>query len=959
MILTIEGVGDVEVTRGTPLGALLAAVDARAAVWCGTARLDADHRAGVAPLLDAARLTGAPGRDAPPHGRPHLRVVAGPDAGAAVTAGDGDAVVGRDGSPALDDPALSRRHVALDPRGRVRDLGSRNGTVLVRAGRRRRLGRLPRRLRDGDILLAGGSALRWVPDDAAGGDRPSPATARGGSSHTRLAPAIAGIGGAAAGAAAIGAATGRWAIAAAMLAAPAAIAAVTIARGRRDARTPPVGLEELATVPLPVAVVGDALASRGVARALALVRGVGLDGAPGEPWTRWSEERLPAGSVRILAQGLPPPSEARTVIDADRATIAVDGRSRAWHVAAVSGATADACARAAAARREPGLPTLLRWGDLPPPTGRMAVSLGVDRRGPVTLDLDADGPHLLVAGTTGAGKSALLETLVAALAHAHPPESLGLALVDLKGGAGLASCASLPHVRGILTDLEPGSARRMLLGLAHELRERKSALADARLPSWAAWEAGGGAPARLLVVVDEFQELGALDPGLLPELARLAAQGRSLGVHLVLATQRPAGAVSPQIRANVGAVLALRTATVAESHDLLGDGAAAALPGAVPGRAILDSPRGRTTLQTALALADPLPPVRRVGHVLPAGRTVADLAAARWRDHGRPDPLWWPALGPETEAPAGGFGWIDLPETRTRTPLAWDPDAGPLLVVGPRGSGRSTALDAVAAAVAGAVRLPDDPREAVRTLTLAATAERPAALLIDDADIVTGRLEPLLRGASQVLEDVARVVPVALSCGPGWGARWAARAGARVVLAGLDRIEQQLWGVPLPLVGLEPAPGRGVAVTPRASGECRIVPLPRPPTRELVRPLTCGPDLPADAVGVVGDDARPLRLPRDGVTVVGPPGPARDTLRAELAAWGIRAAVATAPTGAAVEIIVEPAPARLRELGILAPPGLTDASPPPGRVLVRRGDRIEAAQLRRPPPDARATSAVA
>ncbi|WP_062518624.1 FtsK/SpoIIIE domain-containing protein [Demequina silvatica] len=959
MILTIEGAGDVEAAPGTPLGAVLAAAGAPAAVWCGSVRLDADHRVGAPPLLAAARLTVSPGRAAAPRAGPHARVIAGPDAGGALAPMDRDAVVGRDGASALEDPALSRRHLAIDARGRARDLGSRNGTVLVRGGRRRRLGRLRRRLRDGDVLFAGGSAVRWVGDDARAGESSPVASGPGAGGSTRIAPLLAGVGGAAAGAAAIGAATGRWAIAAAMLAAPLAWALVALARRRRSERTPELGLEELAAVPLPVAVVGEADVALGVARAIAVAREVGLEGLTHEPWTRWHERRLPAEAVRVVARDGSPSSEARTVIDADAATLTVEGRTRAWHVAAVSATTADALARAAVGGREPGLPDLLRWGDLPPPERPMTAALGVDRRGPVMLDLDADGPHVLVAGTTGSGKSALLETVVAGLAHAHPPERLGVALVDLKGGAGLGACAALPHARGLLTDLEPGSARRMLLGLAHELRERKRALAREALPSWVAWEQRGAASARLLVVVDEFQELGALDPGLLSELARLAAQGRSLGVHLLLATQRPAGAVSPAIRANVGTVIALRTATAAESHDLLGDASAAELPGSAPGRAILASPRGRTTLQAALPVADPTPPVRPVGHAPPPGRALADTARERWDARPRPEPLWLPALAEEASAPPGAFGWIDLPETRTRAPLVWDPADGPLLVVGPRGSGRTTTLDAVAAALPGTVCLPADPREAVRTLALAAAA-RPAALVVDDADVATARLEPLLRGSPQALEDLARVVPLVIACGPGWGARWAARAGARVVLSGLDRIEQQLWGVPPALAGLDAAPGRGVAVTPRASGECRIVPAPCPPPRTLVAPLICGADLPAGAVGVVGDDARPLRLPRDGVAVIGAPGAARDALVASLAAAGVRAEAATVtPSGAPIELLADPTPARLRELGILAPPGLAEPAPPPGRVMVRRGSTWEAAQLRMPPEPRTEASAVA
>ncbi|WP_062312019.1 FtsK/SpoIIIE domain-containing protein [Demequina rhizosphaerae] len=952
MIVTIEGAGDVEVDPGVPLEAMLAAARAPAAVWCGGTRLDGAHRAGRPPLVEGAVLGSAPGPPSLPPAGPHLRIVAGPDAGAVVEATGAEIVIGRAGGAPIADPALSRRHLGLDPAGRVRDLGSRNGTARLRDGRARRVGRLRRRLRPDDLLMAGGTALRWV--DPAGRDDAAAAPAP---PSPRPVALLAGLAGAAAGAVAIGAATGRWAIAAAMAAAPLAVAAASLVRRRRARHgTSPVGLEALGALPLPIAVVGPPARARGVVRAVALARGAAVPGPLREDWMRWLDGALQDGDVRLVPPGDPPPSEAATVLDADAGAVGRDGRTVPWRVAAIAEPTADRLARALASRRPAQLPTALRWADLPPPvpaprrTRRLVACVGLDADGPVELDLDGDGPHLLVAGTTGSGKSALLETLVAGLAHAHDPADLGVALVDLKGGAGLGGCASLPHVRGLLTDLDPSSARRALLGLAHELRERKRALAAAGVPSWGAWEAGApdAAPARLLVVVDEFQELGALDPGFLPELARLAAQGRALGMHLVLATQRPAGAVSPAIRANVSTVIALRAATPAESHDLLGDAAAAALPATAPGRAVVVSPHGRTTMQAALPLADPRPPVRLLGSPLPPSRPLARAAAARWGRSDAAPPLWLAPDPPAGAVPAGALGWVDLPERRSRVPLAWEPRAGPLVVVGPRGSGRSATLDAVAAAMPGVVRLPADPREAARTLALVPAA-RPSALLVDDAEVACAALEPLVRGAAQALEEVARLVPVALACGPGWGTRWATRAGMTIVLGGLDRVEQALWGVPPPLAGLEPEPGRGVAVRPGGAGECRIVPVGRVEGRVLVRALACPADLPAGAVGVAGDEARPLVLPPTGVVVVGSPGPARDrALRAAAAAGVAAQATERLPPAPGIVLVVDPTPARLRELGIVAPPGLAEQAPPPGRVLVGRDGAYEAAQLRGP-----------
>src|SRR5690606_38455147 len=135
--------------------------------------------------------------------------------------------------------------------------------------------------------------------------------------------------------------------------------------------------------------------------------------------------------------------------------------------------------------------------------------IGADAAGPVTLDLDAHGPHALVAGTTGSGKSALLESMVLSLTGQSSPADLCVAILDFKGGAGMRACLGLPHVVGTLTDLDGTQGRRALTALASEVADRKRALATHELASFHDWELRGGAPPRLLVVADEYQELSA------------------------------------------------------------------------------------------------------------------------------------------------------------------------------------------------------------------------------------------------------------------------------------------------------------------------------------------------------------------------------------------------------------------------------------------------------------------
>ncbi len=207
----------------------------------------------------------------------------------------------------------------------------------------------------------------------------------------------------------------------------------------------------------------------------------------------------------------------------------------------------------------------------PDPAPRAVVGVAAD--GVVDIDLDRDGPHALMAGTTGAGKSELLRTLVVGLAVASSPDHITFVLIDYKGGATFDACARLPHVVGVVTDLDDHLADRALRCLHAELRRREQLLREAGAADMAAYRRSvrGGVLPRLVVVVDEFAALVSEHPDFLHALVGIAQRGRSLGVHLILATQRPSGVISDDIRANTNLRLALRLHDTTDALDVVGD----------------------------------------------------------------------------------------------------------------------------------------------------------------------------------------------------------------------------------------------------------------------------------------------------------------------------------------------------------------------------------------------------
>ncbi len=364
--------------------------------------------------------------------------------------------------------------------------------------------------------------------------------------------------------------------------------------------------------------------------------------------------------------------------------------------------------------------------------GRATAVLGTGSDGLAWIDLVRDGPHALVAGTTGSGKSELLRTLVVGLAIRHPPESIAFVLIDYKGGAAFADCARLPHVTGVVTDLDPQLTTRALRSLACELRRRERLFATVAADDLDDYRTRAGPEPlpRLVIVVDEFAALAAELPDFVQGLIAVAQRGRSLGVHLMLATQRPGSCLSAEIRANTTLRIALRVADAAESVDVIGRPDAARIAKSTPGRAIVVTGDGGTEIQVAhvggrtatedeprVELLDawrrPITPteVECASGPTDLARAVDAVIAAARRCDCVPARAPWPPTLPDSIAtpqlPAHAsptdvvFGLADRPDHQAQPGETLDLDrGGGVLFAGVSRSGRTTALRSIAFAAA-------------------------------------------------------------------------------------------------------------------------------------------------------------------------------------------------------------------------------------------------------------------
>lgn len=224
----------------------------------------------------------------------------------------------------------------------------------------------------------------------------------------------------------------------------------------------------------------------------------------------------------------------------------------------------------------------------------MAAPLGVNANNEIVyLDLNEKkhGPHGLVAGTTGSGKSEILQTYILSMALKYHPYEVGFVIIDFKGGGMVNQFANLPHLIGAITNIDGREIERSLLSIRAELKKRQAIFAEYKvnhidnyIKLFKSGKAERPLP-HLILIVDEFAELKNDQPEFMKELISAARIGRSLGVHLILATQKPSGVVDNQIWSNSKFKLCLKVQDKNDSNEVLKSPLAAEIK--EPGRAYL------------------------------------------------------------------------------------------------------------------------------------------------------------------------------------------------------------------------------------------------------------------------------------------------------------------------------------------------------------------------------------
>lgn len=624
-----------------------------------------------------------------------------------------------------------------------------------------------------------------------------------------------------------------------------------------------------------IAIVGDRLDEWGIAGFAARSRrevmriGVARIGdarpqAEAVIWLGAASDDVPEGVTTVLDVVEPRRASLRT--SHGMAEISAEGVSRAQ-------AAAVAATRAESQDDVDVLPDAVALRELAQTGSRhgLPATIGRGERDELVVDIVEDGPHAIVTGTTGTGKSELLVSWVAAMASVHGPDRVLFVLADFKGGTAFDPLRQLPQVVAVITDLDDAGARRGVSSLTAELRRREAVLAaagvrdvrDSDLP-------------RLVIVVDEFAALLQEHADLGAVFTDIAARGRALGMHLVIGTQRASGVIRDALAANCPLRISLRVGDPADSRLVIGTDAAAQLPGGATSRglALVRRPQDGEPVAMRVALTG-----------------AADLRATgvRWAGAEVARSPWLPALRSkirldELPAPGDGdlvLGQADEPEQQSQPvqTLRIGVDRG-LAVLGSPGSGRTSLLRALRHQHPAALWIPADPEgawDAVADLVERRIAA-PQLVLCDDLDALIAELpaehsqvfaqrwEQILRGGA----GTTFVLTAARSSGP--VSRLMDALPSRALLRMSSRVEHLAAGGESAGFDRDRVPGRAMVgerevqiawVDDDASSPQRAEPERWRPSAELTAVVTSGPHSAARAMREAHPDCEVVLAPAE------------------------------------------------------------------------------------------------